>query len=109
MLGRVNGRATARSHITRETTRQFDVALHSAAAESIESMALLHTAVCNCVSALKAGNVGPVEMILAIKACALDSSTRYQPQYDERPVSNVNTLIEQIVTWSIAEYYTTRS
>ena len=109
MLDRENGRATAKSHITRETTRQFDIALHSAAAESIESMVMLHAAVCNCVSALKAGNVGPVEMILAIKACALDSSARYQPQYDERPVSSVNTLIEQIVTWSIAEYYTTRS
>ena len=102
-------RATANSHITRETTRQFDIALHGAAVSSIESMALLHGAVCKCVDALKEANVGPVDMILAMKMCALDSSARYRPLFDELPVSNVNTLMDQIVRWAIAEYYTTRS
>lgn len=104
-----NARATAESHITRETTRQFDIALHGAAVSSIESMALLHSAVCKCVSALREANVGPVDMILAMKMCALDSSARYRPTLDELPVSNVNTLMDQIVRWAIAEYYTTRS
>lgn len=109
MLDRESARATAKSHITRETTRQFDVALHSAALSSIESMAVLRTAVCDCVDSLRDGDVGIVEMILAMKMCALDSAARYQPGLDELPVSNVNTLLDQIVKWAIAEYYTTRS
>ena len=109
MLNRETARATAKSHLTRETTRQFDVALHSAAVSSIESMAQLRKAVCVCVDALRDGDVGPVDMILAMKTCALDSAGRYQPEFDEQPVSNVNTLLDQIVKWAIAEYYTTRS
>ena len=104
-----SARATAQSHITRETTRQFDIALHGAIVSSLESMTLLHSAVCDCVHALKAGDVGPVEMILAMKACASDSAGRYRPEFDERPLSNVNALMDLIVKWAIAEYYTTRS
>jgi hypothetical protein len=48
-------------------------------------------------------------MILAMKTCALDSAGRYHPEVDEMPISNVNTLMDQIVKWAIAEYYTTRS
>ena len=107
MSDRDTARATAKSHITRETTRQFDVALHGAATSSIESMAVLRRAVCDCVHSMKNGDVAIVEMILAMKTCALDSAARYQPELDELPVSNVNTLMDQIVKWAIAEYYTT--
>ena len=72
---------------------------------SIESMTQLRQAVCNCVEPLKKANVGPVQMILAIKACALDSATRYRPEGDEYPASNVDMLLEQIVRWAIIEYY----
>jgi hypothetical protein len=58
---------------------------------------------------MRDGDVDIVEMILAMKTCALDSAARYQPELDEMPVSNVNTLMDQIVKWAIAEYYTTRS
>ena len=100
-----NARATAKSHITGETTRQFDVALHSAITSSIDSMRVLHSAVCNCVTSLRDGNVGPVDMILAMKACANDSAARYRPELDTLPASNVNMLMDQIVKWAIAEYY----
>ena len=102
-----NARATAKSHITRETTRKFDVALHQAAKSSIESMAVLQRAVVDCVNALKDGNVNVVDMILTMKACALDSSGRYRPELDPLPASNVDTLMDMIVKWSIAEYYRT--
>lgn len=109
MSERETARETAKSHITSETTRQFDVALHSAAVSSIESMTRLHNAVCQCVNSLRDGDVGPVDMILAIKTCALDSAARYHPKFDEQPVSNVNILLDQIVKWAIAEYYTPRT
>jgi len=102
-------RATAESHLSRETTRQFDVALHSAALNSIQSMTELHRAVCDCVIALKAANVSAVDMILTMKTHALDSAERYRPTHDEIPATSVNTLMDQIVKWAIAEYFTSRS
>jgi hypothetical protein len=102
-------RETITSHLSNETTRHFDVALHSAARSSLESMAELRSAVCDCVAALKIANVGPVQMILAMKACALDSNDRYRPEGDECPASDVDMLLEQIVKWSIIEYYSSMS
>jgi hypothetical protein len=98
-------RETVASHLSRETTRHFDVALHSAAVSSIQSMEELRSAVGDCVTALRVGDVGPVEMILAMKACALDSAKRYSPAGDDHPASNVDMLLEQIVKWAISEYY----
>jgi len=99
-------RANIASHISPETTLQFDVALHDAVTSSIESMAELHDAVCDCVKSLREADVGPVQMILAMKACALDSAGRYHPpQDDEDPGSNVDVLLDHIVRWSIVEYY----
>jgi hypothetical protein len=93
------------SHVSAETTLQFDVALHDAIPSSLASMDSLHTAVRDCVRSLKDGKVGPVQMILAMKACALDSARRYHPDDDEYAVSSVDLLLDQIVRWSITEYY----
>jgi hypothetical protein len=98
-------RATVANCISLETTQQFDVALHDAVVTSAPTMAELRAAVCLCVAALRNANVGPVQMILAIKACALDSAIRYRPPHDKYPASNLETLMDQIVKWSIGEYY----
>ncbi len=68
-------------------------------------MTELRSAVCDCVNALRSADIGPVQMILAMKACALDSSRRYSPPGDEYPASDVDMLLEQIVKWAIIEYY----
>lgn len=102
-------RETVASHLSRETTRHFDVALHSAAVTSAESMTELRVAVCDCVDVLKGAHIGPVQMILAMKVCALDSSRRYSSNADDYPASNVDFLIDQIVRWAIIEYYKTVS
>lgn len=98
-------RVNIASHVSQETTHQFDLALHDAVTTSIESMAELHDAVRECVRSLRAADVGPVQMILAMKACAIDSAGRYHPENDEYPCTNVDVLIEHIVRWSIQEYY----
>jgi hypothetical protein len=72
-------------------------------------MTELRSAVCDCVDALREAEVGPVQMILAMKACALDSAKRYSPSGDEIPASNVDLLLEQIVKWAIIEYYKSNS
>jgi len=102
-------RANIASHVSAERTLQFDVALHDAITTSIESMADLHEAVIDCVRSLRAAGIGPVQMILAMKACTLDSGGRYHPEHDEYPATNVDLLIDQIVRWSIAEYYNNAS
>jgi hypothetical protein len=104
-----SARANFASHISRDTTHNFDVALHDAIATSLTSMAELRDAVRLCVRSLKEANVGPVQMILAMKACALDSAGRYRPAHDEYPASNVDTLMDYIIRWSIGEYYGTPS
>jgi hypothetical protein len=109
MSQRQAARETISSHVSFETTRHFDVALHSAAVSSIESMTELRTAVCACVDSLRDADIGPVQMILAMKVCALDSAKRYSPQGDEYPQSNVDLLLERIVKWAIIEYYETKT
>jgi len=98
-------RANIASHVSPEATHQFDVALHDAVLSSLASMDELHLAVCQCSGALRDANIGPVQMILAMKACAIDSARRYHPENDEFPASNVNVLLEHIVRWAIEEYY----
>jgi hypothetical protein len=105
MLEMKAARETVSSHISSESTRHFDVALHGAVRSSLESMSELRQAVFECVDCLRDAEVGPVQMILAMKACALDSSGRYRPEGDEYPASNVEMLLEQIVKWSIIKYY----
>ena len=102
-------RANIASHISPETTRRFDVALHDAVLSSITSMDDLHAAVSQCAGALRDAGVGPVQMILAMKACAIDSAGRYHPADDAYPASNVDVLIDHIVRWAIEEYYRTDS
>lgn len=98
-------RATVANCISLERTKHFDVALHDAITSSAATMAELRVAVTDCVDSLKESNIGPVQMILAIKACALDSAIRYHPKHDRYPASNVDMLMDQIVKWAIAEYY----
>ena len=98
-------RANIASHVSAEITREFDIALHDAIPSSLASMAELHRTVCECVRSLKAANVSTVQMILAMKACALDSAGRYKIDSDEYPATTVDILIDQIIKWSIAEYY----
>jgi hypothetical protein len=109
MSQRQTARETISSHVSFETTRDFDVALHGAAMSSLESMTELRTAVCACVDSLRDADIGPVQMILAMKACALDSAERYSPPGDEYPRSNVDLLLERIVKWAIIEYYETKT
>ena len=72
-------------------------------------MTELRVAVCDCVNDLRGADIGPVQMILAMKVCAFDSDKRYSPNGDDFPASNVDFLIDQIVRWAIVEYYKTVS
>ncbi len=88
-----------------EASRQFGTALHDAVRGSLETMQELRERLKPCVAFLRDSGVGPVQMILTIKASAKDSALRSHALGDEFAVANANLLMEQIVKWAIVEYY----
>ena len=88
-----------------EASRQFGTALHDAVRDSIETMQELRQCLKPCVEFLRNAGVGPVQMILTIKASAKESALRNHALGDEFAVANANMLMEQIVKWAIVEYY----
>jgi hypothetical protein len=88
-----------------EASRGFGLALHDAISTSVASMDELHECLTPCVHFLRDSGLGPVDMILSIKACARDHAKERQARGDEFAVANANMLMEQIVKWAIIEYY----
>jgi hypothetical protein len=88
-----------------EASRDFGLALHDAISTSVASMDELHQCLTPCVDFLRDSGLGPVDMILSIKACARDHAKERQARGDEFAVANANILMEQIVKWAIIEYY----
>jgi hypothetical protein len=89
-----------------EASRHFGMALHDAVRDSLETMQELRDCLNPCVAYLRDSGVGPVQMILTIKASAKESALINHALGDEFAMSNANLLMEQIVKWAIVEYYT---
>jgi hypothetical protein len=96
---------TQPSFIPDETARLFHVALHDVVRDSAVSMAKLRDCVKACVRSLRDSEVGPAQMIITMKACAKQSARRYPVFLSEHELTNADFLMEQIVRWSIVEYY----
>lgn len=65
----------------------------------------LHKKLTPCVDFLRRAGLGPVQMILSIKACALEHALESQAAGNELALGQANLLMEQIVKWAIIEYY----
>jgi hypothetical protein len=98
-------RQTLPHPLPNEASSQFGTALHDAVKGSIETMQQLRECLNACVAFLRDSGVGPVQMILTIKAAARESALRNHALGDEFAVANANLLMEQIVKWAIVEYY----
>ena len=96
---------TKPSPIPDETARLFQVALHDVVRSSALSMSELRECVKACVSTLRDTNVGPAQMIISMKACAKEGTRRYPQILNEHELSNADFLMDQIIKWSIVEYY----
>lgn len=96
---------TKPSPIPDETARLFQVALHDVVRSSALSMAELRECVKACVCSLRESQVGPAQMIISMKACAKEGNRRYPMVLNEHELSNADFLMEQIIKWSIVEYY----
>ncbi len=96
---------TQPSYIPDETARLFHVALHDVVRTSAVSMAELRECVRACVRSLRDSGIGPAQMIITMKACAKESARRYPVLLSEHELTNADFLMEQIVKWSIVEYY----
>ena len=88
-----------------ETARPFQLALHDVVRSSALSMAELRHCVKACVCSLRDSQVGPAQMIISMKACAKEGNRRYPMVLNEHELSNADFLMEQIIKWSIVEYY----
>jgi len=88
-----------------EATLPFGFALQEAVGTSLASMDELHRCIKPCVVFLRGAGVGPVQMILTIKACARESALSRRALGHEFAVANLDMLMEQIVKWAIVEYY----
>jgi hypothetical protein len=97
--------ATKPSPIPDETARLFQVALHDVVRSSALSMSELRECVKACVGTLRDTNVGPAQMIISMKACAKEGTRRYPQALNEHELSNADFLMDQIIKWSIVEYY----
>jgi hypothetical protein len=93
------------SAITTESASEFDVALHMAVRNSIASMNELRVCVQKCVRLLRQKNMGPVQVILTMKAMVRESVRRYRPFGDEEPRSNSDIMTDYVVKRAIIEYY----
>jgi hypothetical protein len=96
---------TKPSPIPDETARLFQVALHDVVRSSALSMAELRECVKACVCFLRESQIGPAQMIISMKACAKEGNRRYPMVLNEHELSNADFLMEQIIKWSIVEYY----
>jgi hypothetical protein len=96
---------TQPSFIPDETARLFHVALHDVVRTSAVSMAELRECVGACIRSLRNSGIGPAQMIITMKACAKESARRYPVLLSEHELTNADFLMEQIVKWSIVEYY----
>jgi hypothetical protein len=65
----------------------------------------LRVCVQKCVSLLRQQQMGPVQVILTMKAMVRESTKRYRPFGDEEPRSNTDIMTDYIVKWAIIEYY----
>jgi hypothetical protein len=68
-------------------------------------MAELRECVKACVCSLRDSEVGPAQMIISMKACAKEGTRRYPTILSEHELSNADFLMDQIIKWSIIEYY----
>ena len=100
-----SAQTTRPSPIPDEPARPFHVALHDAVRTSNVSMAELRECVKTCVCFLRNSDVGPAQMIISMRACAKDSSKRYPTILGEHELPHAEFLMEQIIRWSIIEYY----
>ena len=87
------------------TAQPFQLALHEVVRTSALSLHNLRERVKACVGCLKDSNVGPAQMILSMKACARASTDLYPTLIDDHEQSNADFLMDEIVSWSIVEYY----
>jgi hypothetical protein len=88
-----------------ESSHHFGMALHDAVVTSVNSMDALHDCLTPCVDFLKRDGVGPVQMILSIKACVLAHARLSADRGNEFAVGNANLLMEHIIKWAIVDYY----
>jgi len=92
-------------HLTALATSAVEQALERAVQRHLESMATLQQAIEACVLELRAQGLPPETMLVTMKAFIRHTATAHPPPGIAASSWAADGYLEQIVRWSIAEYY----
>src|SRR5215207_3102498 len=87
------------------TGDEFETALKNAVRANSRSMTDLQLSIRNCMTSLRADGMQCEAALLTMKAFVRDSSVRHK-RSGSREMLHSDMLMEQVVSWCIAEYYT---
>ena len=99
-------RARAEEPFFRETADgdEFEDALKNAVRLNQKSMIALHDAIRTCVGGLRADGMQCEAALLTMKACVRHFARKHAGA-DSPEILHSDPMMEQIVRWSIAEFY----
>lgn len=86
------------------TGEDLELALVAAVREHPRSMDQLHAAATNCVDSLRRDGMHCEAALLTMKAFVRDAARRHKHR-GSPDLMHVERLMEQVVTWCIADYY----
>ena len=96
---------TSRFSLTLGATAAVEQALEKAMHRQLDSMVALQRAVEACAAELRDKRVPPEKMLITMKAFIRHTATSHPPPGNPASSWAADGYIEQIVRWSIAEYY----
>ena len=95
----------SRFHLTTDATIGVEKALERAMHRHLESMAVLQAAIEACVMELRGRGLPPEQMLITMKAFIRHTAASHPPPGSAASSWAADAYIDEIIRWSIAEYY----
>ena len=92
-------------HLTPGATTAVEIALENAVHRHLASMAALQVAVEACVTEMRGKGLPPEAMIITMKAFIRHTASSHPPPGNPASSWAADAYLEQIIKWSIAQYY----
>jgi hypothetical protein len=92
-------------HLTTGATTAVEIALENAVHRHQASMAALQRAVEACVTEMRGKGLPPEAMIITMKAFIRHTATVHPPPGNLASSWAADAYLEQIIKWSITQYY----
>jgi hypothetical protein len=92
-------------HLTAGATSAVEIALENAVHRHLASMAALQSAVEACVTEMRGKGLPPEAMIVTMKAFIRHTAASHPPPGNLASSWAADAYLEEIIKWSIAQYY----